>query len=872
MDQLRKDFKFSTNKPTVTPNLHGWLGEGNQLLLKKYITDDYKLIFEFGSWLGLSAEYILNNTDQNCIVICIDTWEGDWSIKQTTKYKKHLQNLYDTFIVNMWKWKDRLIPVKMDGRKAMKYLHDLGLTPDLIYLDMDHSYESAKGDLKLLMKYFPDTLILGDDILYWKGVAQAVKEIIREYKISNLEINKNCYALIPSWYSKKFKLKELIMKTIKPKDQYIDFKVAIIVGYHKKYHTKTQLLRFINYMTNFMEKTKLDYKIFILKQTKKELDFNLGKLYNAGFEIAENENFNKFIFQDINLLPKDDMIPYYTRDANQPIHLGYHYKQNTFDIYYLGIIMFNSSNFKQINGYPNNILGWYGWDNQIILRLKEEHIKLRIPESGTVINNGDKPTIDDKIWKKVKKSNIINNHSETWKKNGLNNNFHIIKKVKTIIDNCVKYSIDIYDETYYLIGLNDIEQEIGGEVTEKTLRLEIKFSDKEPELKKEYGYLPEDMELVNMYHKSLGKYKDMNNILFPYEFIESTSYDYNKWTIKLKLAHNKYPINNFKLDDDKYPKKNYYLYEIIKNIKNDFNHTNKINILHINVINLNKVKNNNTIANHEDLFLDTIKLAFNKKNINKTINYKLVLFCKYYNNPDLVTNPHKYKIEGNNTVFNRLATHSDYVKLKTQCKNEKFDLVLFNYDSHENYIFYNNMKYTNLLAVISLLFKLYLLLNVLNKDGSIIIAHHALLYSKSNIDIIYLLKKYFKSIKINKHKLIASNKITYFIICEKFKGYNNEYNNIFKNVFTEKLYNQIISNKNLDKLYIPEILPDISYITKYNFLNTIVNFNQKYIINKYDYYTILNNIDKLSEKDQSQLIKQLYKYKQKLKIKYFNHL
>ena len=163
MDKLQKDFYFPKNKPNANPNLHGWLGEGNQLLLKKYISNDIKLVFEFGSWLGLSANFILNNTNscKNCKIVCIDTWEGDWSIKQTTKYKKHLQNLYDTFIVNMWKWKDRLIPVKMDGRKAMKYLHDLGLKPDLIYLDMDHSYESAKGDLKLLMKYFPDTLKIG---------------------------------------------------------------------------------------------------------------------------------------------------------------------------------------------------------------------------------------------------------------------------------------------------------------------------------------------------------------------------------------------------------------------------------------------------------------------------------------------------------------------------------------------------------------------------------------------------------------------------------------------------------------------------------------------------------------------------------------
>ena len=84
----------------------------------------------------------------------------------------------------MWKYRNRLIPVKMDGRKAMKYLNELGIKPDMIYLDMGHSYEEVIDDLKVLMKYFPDVLILGDDIFHWKGVAQAVKETVTKYKIN----------------------------------------------------------------------------------------------------------------------------------------------------------------------------------------------------------------------------------------------------------------------------------------------------------------------------------------------------------------------------------------------------------------------------------------------------------------------------------------------------------------------------------------------------------------------------------------------------------------------------------------------------------------------------------------------------------------
>ena len=313
MNKLQEQFKFPVKKPDVPYNLHGWLGEGNQLLLKKYLNYETKLVIEFGSWLGLSADFILQNSNNKCKIICVDTWEGDQSIKKTSKFDKQLKTLHDTFLSNMWKWKDRVTPVKMDGRKAMKLISELGIKPDLIYLDMDHSYESAKGDLIELIKYFPDTLILGDDILYWKGVAQAVKEIMKEYKLTNLEINKNCYAIIPEWYTKKFQLKELRMKIIEPKEQYLEHRLAIIVGIHDKYYTKAQVERFILYMTEFMNKTNLEFKIFIIADNNKEIDINLGRLYNTGFQIAKNEKYNQFIMHDLHLLPHYDLLPFYKR-------------------------------------------------------------------------------------------------------------------------------------------------------------------------------------------------------------------------------------------------------------------------------------------------------------------------------------------------------------------------------------------------------------------------------------------------------------------------------------------------------------------------------------------------------------------------------
>lgn len=857
MDILQKQFYFPSKKPNISKNISNIYNEPDlQILLNKYILKNTKIIFYFGVIFGDMPLYILKELPlcKNCKIICIGLWDKSLLDNDIT-------NIYDYFVNNLWDYKNNIIPVKMDYTEAIQYLKKLDIKPDLIIYGTDYKIDN---NLYILLNAFTKTIVMGSKILENKNVSIILRNIMKKNNQINLDVYKNAYSLIPSFNAKELNILQLKTKQITEKEQILDQKIAIIVGYHKKFNTKIQLLRFVNHMTDFMDKTKLEYKIFIIKQKNQSHALNLGKLYNSGFEIAENENFDKFIFHDINILPNDDMIPYYIRNSKSPIHLGYHANISTYDIFYLGSIMFNKSKFIDINGYPLNITGWYGWDREILNRMKYEHLKLGQPDGGTFKNNGDKPTLDEKKWEKIKKSSIIQKNVETWKKNGLNNNIYVTKKFENVSDSCVKYSIEIYDVNSYLGRLDDIEQEIEGEVTEKTLRLEIKFSDKEPEPKKEYGHLPDDIELINMYQKSLAKYKDLNNILFPYELVDNTAYDYSKWINKSAKNTNRYNIANNKNQNI-----DYYKYEIFKNINNDFNHTKKINILHINTINLSKIKDKK-IENHEDLFFNTLKLAFNKKNINKKLDYKLILFCKYYNNLDLVTNPNKYKIEGNNTYFNRLATHDDFMNLKKQCNNEKFDFAILNFGAHTNFNWLNNINLLIIITNIYLLYKLYILLNILKYNGNAIISCNNIIYNKYKIDIIYLLKKYFKSLKIIKHKLIANNKITIFIICEKFKGYNNEYNNIFKNVFTEKLYNEIISNKNLDKLYIHEILPDISYRTKYNFINSIVNFNHQYIINKYDYYTILSNIDKLSEKERNNLIKQLYKYKQKLKINYFN--
>ena len=548
--KLKTTHAFPKQKPSVAYDLHGWLGDGNQLLLKKYISNGTKLVFEFGSWLGLSANHILGlkANMEDFKIVCVDTWEGDWSIKQTDKYNDRLQKLYDTFLVNMWSHRKKVIPVKMDGREAMKMLYDMGLRPDLIYLDMDHSYESAKGDLQLLMHYFPDTIILGDDIFYWAGVARAVKEIVFEHKIANVEINKNCYALVPAWYSKKFRQKELITKIIRPKDQYIDYSIAIIAAYHTKYHSKKQLEHFVKYMTAFMTKARVEFKIFIMTQHNTELDLNQGHLYNVGFEMASAEGFQKFVFQDLYLLPHDDLLPYYRRDNKFPIHLGYHWHQFVYNqVYNLGIVMFNRDNFELLNGYPINIEGVFAWDHEIVLRLKDTGLKLKIPEKGRVLENGKHPRVNVKEWRRVKTSNVINQHSETWKSNGLKNTFYTLESMrKGARDNAYShvYTVDIIDYTYFMMNKENIVVDVDMEVDELP-SFEVVEIDEPEKMYKELGYVEMDKtthECMQLASKSFNNTTILRQMMATEHLINTVEYSKDYYNEE-KNTNNYFNVN-----------------------------------------------------------------------------------------------------------------------------------------------------------------------------------------------------------------------------------------------------------------------------------------------------------------------------------------
>lgn len=204
MEDLKQLFTWPEVKPNVPENNHNWLDVPNILTLNTLIKDiNPKYILELGSWTGAgSTKHILDKAP-NSYVVCIDHWsknekdyvQDEFGIDQVKEISEHIIILWETFLVNMWNYQDRLTPIKAKTTNGLKILSKTNINFDLIYIDAHHDYKSVLQDITTVYKLWPNAVIAGDDYT-WKGVKQATHEFA---DANNLEVivDGNC------WYYKK---------------------------------------------------------------------------------------------------------------------------------------------------------------------------------------------------------------------------------------------------------------------------------------------------------------------------------------------------------------------------------------------------------------------------------------------------------------------------------------------------------------------------------------------------------------------------------------------------------------------------------------------------------------------------------------------
>lgn len=196
---------FPETMPRHTKFKHGWFLETHERVFNQVIKPDTKVIVEIGSWYGASARWLAENSPEEAKIYAIDLWDDDFILNDDhyNGDKGHISKmlrahpLYATFLVNVWDLKDKIIPMRMDSIKGLKYLKGLGIEPDIIYIDGDHHYEAAKRDISNALHIFPRAIIVGDDYGNYEDVRRAVHECaIDNLKQIHVDFN-HCWTYAP---------------------------------------------------------------------------------------------------------------------------------------------------------------------------------------------------------------------------------------------------------------------------------------------------------------------------------------------------------------------------------------------------------------------------------------------------------------------------------------------------------------------------------------------------------------------------------------------------------------------------------------------------------------------------------------------------
>ncbi|KAG6921198.1 beta-1,4-galactosyltransferase 4 [Chelydra serpentina] len=144
-------------------------------------------------------------------------------------------------------------------------------------------------------------------------------------------------------------------------------RVAILIPHRNR---EKHLLYLLEHLHPFLQRQQLDYGIYVIHQAG-NTKFNRAKLLNVGYlEALKEENWDCFIFHDVDLVPENDFNMYMC--DKQPKHLvvgrnntGYRLR---YQGYFGGVTALTRDQFSKVNGFSNNYWGWGAEDDDLRIR------------------------------------------------------------------------------------------------------------------------------------------------------------------------------------------------------------------------------------------------------------------------------------------------------------------------------------------------------------------------------------------------------------------------------------------------------------------------------------------------------------------------
>jgi len=203
-------------------------------------------------------------------------------------------------------------------------------------------------------------------------------------------------------------------------------KIAMIIPYRDR---PDQLRIFLRHIHLFLAKQNIEYKIYVTSQNGVE-PFNRGYLMNVGFvEAAKDEDWNCYIFHDVDLLPEDERNVYTCQQETR--HMSVAVDKLNYVLPYAsilgGALAIMPDQYRQLNGHSNEFWGWGGEDDDFADRHK--HCKINrtrySPDIAryTMIRHKQEEPNKDRI-------NLLQSNHRNFELDGLTNlNYTLLSKI-----------------------------------------------------------------------------------------------------------------------------------------------------------------------------------------------------------------------------------------------------------------------------------------------------------------------------------------------------------------------------------------------------------------------------------------------------------
>ncbi|XP_013805648.2 beta-1,4-galactosyltransferase 4 isoform X2 [Apteryx mantelli] len=194
--------------------------------------------------------------------------------------------------------------------------------------------------------------------------------------------------------------------------------VAILIPHRNR---ERHLLYLLEHLHPFLQRQQLDYGIYVIHQAG-STKFNRAKLLNVGYlEAMKEENWDCFIFHDVDLVPENDFNIYMC--DTQPKHLvvgrnntGYRLR---YQGYFGGVTALTREQFSKVNGFSNSYWGWGGEDDDLRIRVEMQKMRVMRPSPDVARYTMIFHTRDQGNEENGERMKLLRQVSRMWKTDGL---------------------------------------------------------------------------------------------------------------------------------------------------------------------------------------------------------------------------------------------------------------------------------------------------------------------------------------------------------------------------------------------------------------------------------------------------------------------